>query len=182
MILRRGEAEAAAEPAPQPMDLEELWAALGPEMEPAPEREPQSEAEPPPQPRPEPETPRAPEPEPEPEPEPQPPPPPEPVHLASVPEPPPEPEEEPAATEPALEKPEVVMPLVQRDQTPREWNLWELERIASQSEGPNPQADEERALLLITLRQFAEPSGDLPVEFDPLVRDAFGGVLAQGPV
>jgi hypothetical protein len=157
-------------------------------MEPVPKREPQPEAEP--QPRPEPETQRAPEPEPEPdpepepepEPEPQPPPPPEPVHLASVPEPPSELKEEPVATEPAFEEPEVVVPLVQRDQTPREWNLWELERIAARSEGPNPQADEERMLLLITLRQFAEPSGDLPVEFDPLVRDAFGGVLVHGPV
>jgi hypothetical protein len=120
--------------------------------------------------------------EPEPEPEPEPPPPAEPVHLAAAPEPPPEPEE-PVAEEPAPpEEPEVVVPLVQRDQTPREWNIWELERIAAESEGANPESDEERALLLLTLRQFADPSGDLSVEFDPLVRDAFGRTLVQGLV
>ena len=39
-------------------------------------------------------------------------------------------------------------------------------------------AAEERALLLVHLREFADASGDLPVEFDELVRDAFGADLA----
>ena len=39
-------------------------------------------------------------------------------------------------------------------------------------------AAEERTLLLVHLREFADPSGDLPVEFDALVRDAFGAGLA----
>ena len=39
-------------------------------------------------------------------------------------------------------------------------------------------AAEERALLLVHLREFANASGDLPVEFDELVRDAFGADLA----
>ena len=39
-------------------------------------------------------------------------------------------------------------------------------------------AAEERALLLVHLREFANASGDLPVEFDGLVRDAFGADLA----
>jgi hypothetical protein len=101
------------------------------------------------------------------------------VHLAPAPEPEPDPEPEPE--EPAVE-PDVVVPLVQRDALPREWNIWELERIAAETEGTDRLADEERALLLMTLRQFADPSGDLPVEFDPLVRDAFGRALVQGLV
>lgn len=101
-------------------------------------------------------------------PEPEPAPAPEPV-LAVAPPPPPEPEPEP---EPAP----AVVPLVLRDQTPRTWNLWELERLAAELNGDA--AAEERTLLLLHLREFAPPSGDLPVEFDPLVRDAFGAGLA----
>ena len=40
-------------------------------------------------------------------------------------------------------------------------------------------AAEERTLLLLHLREFADASGDLPVEFDSLVRDAFGPGLAE---
>jgi hypothetical protein len=87
--------------------------------------------------------------------------------VPALPDPEPEPEPEP---EPA------VVPLVLRDQTPRNWNLWELERLAEQMNGDA--AAEERNLLLLHLREFADASGDLPVEFDPLVRDAFGAGLA----
>ena len=87
------------------------------------------------------------------------------------PEPKPEPEPEPVAA---------VVPLALRDRTPRTWNLWELERLARQLNG-DPAAREERTLLLLHLRQFADPSGDLPLEFDPLVRDAFGAALAALP-
>lgn len=128
--------------------------------------EPEPAAEPEPTPEPEPE----PEPEPQPEPEPEPEPEPAPVLVAAPPPPPepePEPEPEPAPT---------VVPLVLRDSTPRSWNLWELERLAEQLNG-GPAA-EERTYLLLHLREFADASGDLPVEFDPLVRDAFGAELA----
>src|SRR4051794_6770867 len=114
--------------------------------------EPEPAAEPEPEP--------APEPEPEPEREPEP----APV-LVVAPPPPPEPEPEPT-----------VVPLVLRDSTPRSWNLWELERLAEELNG-GPAA-EERTYLLLHLREFADASGDLPVEFDPLVRDAFGAELA----
>ena len=69
-----------------------------------------------------------------------------------------------------------VVPLVPRDTVPRAWNLWELERLAGQMNGDA--AAEERGLLLLHMREFADASGDLPVEFDPLVRDAFGTGLA----
>ena len=93
--------------------------------------------------------------------------------LTVAPPPPPQP---PPAPEP---EPEVVVPLVRRDSTPREWNVWDLERIASEQEGQNPARDEERALLLMSLRQFANASGDLPVDFDPLIREAFGTALDE---
>jgi len=120
------------------------------------ELEPELQPEPDPEPAPEP----TPEPEPEPERRPE---------LAAVPPPPPEPEPEPEP-EPA------VVPLVLRDTTPRTWNIWELERLAETMDGDA--AAEERALLLVHLREFANASGDLPVEFDGLVRDAFGADLA----
>jgi hypothetical protein len=71
------------------------------------------------------------------------------------------------------------VPLALRDETPRTWNLWELERLAEQLNGDA--ASEERTLLLLHMREYADASGDLPVEFDPLVRDAFGSELAGLP-
>jgi hypothetical protein len=73
--------------------------------------------------------------------------------------------------------PEVAAPV--SEETPRRWNLWELEQVAGASEGLDPARDEERALLLLTLRQFAASSGELPHEFDPLVREVFGTALSD---
>ena len=129
---------------------------------------PEAEREPEPEPQPEPDPEPAPEPTPEPEPEPE-----RRPELAAVPPPPPEPEPEP---EPDPEPAPAVVPLVLRDTTPRTWNIWELERLAETMDGDA--AAEERALLLVHLREFANASGDLPVEFDELVRDAFGADLA----
>jgi hypothetical protein len=84
--------------------------------------------------------------------------------------PPPEPESEPEPAPP-------VVPLLVRDTTPRVWNIWDLERLAEKLNGDA--AAEERTLLLVHLREFANASGDLPVEFDALVRDAFGAGLAE---
>ena len=127
---------------------------------------PEAERELEPQPEPDPEPAPEPTPEPEPEPERRP-------ELAAVPPPPPEPEPEP---EPEPDPEPAVVPLVLRDTTPRTWNIWELERLAETMDGDA--AAEERALLLVHLREFANASGDLPVEFDELVRDAFGADLA----
>jgi len=93
--------------------------------------------------------------------------------------PPPPPQSPPATEREAPPEPEVVVPLVRRDSTPREWNVWDLERITSEQEGQNLGRDEERALLLMSLRQFANASGDLPVDFDPLIREAFGTALDE---
>lgn len=60
---------------------------------------------------------------------------------------------------------------------PREWNLWELERVARDHTTDDVAKNEERAYLLMYLREFAGSDGTLPSDFDGLVRDAFGDLL-----
>lgn len=127
-----------------------------------PERRPERPVLPPPMP--------APEPEPEPKPEA--------PRIAVVPPPVPEPEPEAEAErepEPQPE-PERVVALASRG-GPREWNLWELERAVRDHSGDDVARDEERAYLLMYLREFAGADGMLPLDFDGLVRDAFGDLL-----
>jgi hypothetical protein len=94
-----------------------------------------------------------------------------------VPVPQPEPEPEP---DPELEPPP---PAAERVVTlpapagPREWNVWELERLVRETAGADVARDEERSFLLMYMREFADPDGMLPVTFDPLVRETFGDVL-----
>jgi hypothetical protein len=66
-----------------------------------------------------------------------------------------------------------IVPLVPRE--PRAWNLWELHRITSEQ----GETRGELGVLLVLLRQFANADGSLPKSFDPLVREAFGDVLAR---
>jgi hypothetical protein len=63
------------------------------------------------------------------------------------------------------------------DEAPREWNLWELERVARDNATDDLARNEERAYLLMYLREFAGPDGTLPADFDGLVRDTFGDLL-----
>src|SRR6266536_3050367 len=118
--------------------------------------------------------PEQPEHEPEPEPAPvtvaeEPAPEPEPVRaLQSVLEPEPEPEPEPDAAE--------VVP-IGIGAGPRQWNLWDLERLTREASGTDFALDEERTFLLMYLREFAGPDGSLPVDFDGLVRDSFGELV-----
>jgi outer membrane biosynthesis protein TonB len=106
--------------------------------------------------------------------EPMPVPTPEPPRIAAAPPPPePEPEPEPAA-EPEPEPTVAYLPL---SETPREWNLWELERATRDHTTDDVARNEERAYLLMYLREFAGPDGVLPADFDGLVRDAFGDLL-----
>jgi hypothetical protein len=126
----------------------------------------------PPDPLPEPDSPPEPAP---PAPEPRPPtpepgdPPPQ---LRSV--PPPEPEPEPTL-EQSEQQPVVRLPVDGAE--PRAWNIWELERLADEAEGGDPAYDEELDFLLLELRQFANADGQLPVEFDPVVRESFGDLV-----
>jgi hypothetical protein len=134
----------------------------------APVLTPPIAVEPEPEPSPTPEAEQAPEPEPAEVPVPSQP------TLVAVPPPPPEPEPEP---EPVQEpEPQVVSLAVRRD-GPREWNLWELERLARDHAGDDVARDEERSFLLMYLREFANSEGMLPADFDGVVRESFGDVL-----
>lgn len=62
---------------------------------------------------------------------------------------------------------------------PREWNIWELERAVRAADDHERQ--EEWSALFMHLREFANADGDLPVEFDALVRESFAGVLEPEP-
>jgi len=124
----------------------------------------------PPTPVPEPEQP-VPEPAP-PAPEPQPPTPEPgpPTQLWAVPS-----SELESSPEPPVE-PEPAIAYLRPDAEPREWNIWELQRLARESDSHRG-AYEELTFLLLELRQFANAEGRLPVGFDPIVRESFGDVL-----
>lgn len=152
-----------AEPAPVPETV-----AAQPEPEPEPATEPElavSEKSarailasgPPPVPGP-PALERQPEPEPEPDPEPEP-----------APEPEPEPAPQPEA------EPEPIS-----SGSSREWNIWDLERLVRDRADDSRQ--EERAALVLSLRDFARADGTLPFEFDELVRESFGSLLVAADV
>jgi hypothetical protein len=99
---------------------------------------------------------------------------PEQPRIVAVPALPPEPEPEPEA-EP--EEPDRVVAFLPANDSPREWNLWELERAARDHGGNDVARNEERSYLLMYLREFAGPDGTLPADFDALVRESFGDVL-----
>ena len=60
----------------------------------------------------------------------------------------------------------------QVERTPVRWNVWSLERVARE----HPESEELRFLVL-SLREFADSAGQLPADFDPLVRESFGDLL-----
>ena len=114
-----------------------------------------------------------------PAPEPAPEPVPEPVRvLQPVPDleplPDPEPEPEPVLAAPA--EGAAVVP-IGINSVPRQWNLWDLERLTRDASTGDAILDEERSFLLMYLREFAGPDGELPVDFDGLVRDSFGELV-----
>jgi hypothetical protein len=80
---------------------------------------------------------------------------------------------------PLAPEPEGVLAFVPRANGPRQWNIWELERIAREREGADSARDEERALLLMELRQFATADGMLATSFDGLVRESFGELIGH---
>jgi hypothetical protein len=103
---------------------------------------------------------------------------PEPPRIVAVPALPPEPEPEPQPEpEAEPEEPERVVAFLPANDSPREWNLWELERAARDHGGDDIARNEERSYLLMYLREFAGPDGILPADFDALVRESFGDVL-----
>lgn len=57
------------------------------------------------------------------------------------------------------------------------WNLNRIERLVEANAEANPDLVHEWRYYLLYLREFAEIGGALPISFDRLVRDAFGGLL-----
>ncbi|MHB8059963.1 MAG: hypothetical protein ACYDHO_03935 [Gaiellaceae bacterium] len=60
------------------------------------------------------------------------------------------------------------------------WNVWQLERLLGAQAKPDPERDYERSMILVYLREFADSDGQLPPQFDQLVRDSFADLL-RGP-
>ena len=60
------------------------------------------------------------------------------------------------------------------------WNVWQLERLLAAHPKPDPERDYERSMLLVYLREFADSDGQLPSQFDDLVRESFSD-LVHGP-
>jgi hypothetical protein len=94
----------------------------------------------------------------------------EPPRLVPVPDPEPPPEPDPVVPPAAS---------VTHISGARQWNVWDLEQLAREHAGGDPIVDEERTFLLMYLRDFAGPDGLLPVDFDDLVRQSFGGLVAD---
>ena len=110
--------------------------------------------------------------------EPNPPPPRPRAALRSV--PPTPPPRAPAPPSPVTDEDEdegSVVQLGTRRREPREWNLWELERIAREEARRSPARSDEWSYLFVHLREFATAGGTLPADFDGLVRDTFGPLL-----
>ena len=101
--------------------------------------------------------------------------------IAAVPEPeplsPPQPSPAPSPDPVTEREPSRVVAFEPVSDTPREWNLWDLERMARDHASGDVARDEERSYLLMYLREFAGSDGVLPSDFDALVRDAFGDLL-----
>lgn len=103
--------------------------------------------------------------------------------LRPVPQPPPpptpRPTEPPAATVP-VSQPGVVDLRRRATAQARQWNLWDLERLAREELQQDPDRFQELSYLFVHLRQFASADGSLPTEFDPLVRESLGDLLEHG--
>lgn len=102
--------------------------------------------------------------------------------LASGPPPAPDAPRRKPAPEPGPELRRASDPEPEPDSSgrPREWNVWELQRLVREQAGDDRQ--EEWTAMVVSLRDFARADGTLPHEFDELVRDSFGALLAADGV
>jgi hypothetical protein len=103
----------------------------------------------------------------------------EPQRLEAVPDPEQEPEPEPELEE---EEPDELVPQPHQaaQRRPEGWNLWDLELRARELAGDRLR-DEEWHALFVSLREFAQPDGTLPSDFDALVQESFGELIASRP-
>ena len=75
----------------------------------------------------------------------------------------------PAPSEPEAEEAEEP---TAPDREPVRWNVGALERLARE----HPESEHLR-FLIVWLRQFADAAGELPADFDSLVRESFGDLI-----
>jgi hypothetical protein len=61
---------------------------------------------------------------------------------------------------------------------PVQWNIWNLERLVREQGGDN----DELGFIVTYLRDYANPDGLLPTNFDSLVRESFGDLLGYATV
>jgi hypothetical protein len=91
----------------------------------------------------------------------------------------PQPERVPAPEPtPAHAAPPTPAPALAPAARANQWNLWELERAMQADPEPDTDRAYERSALIVFLRDYASSDGQLPPEFDELVRDAFAELLA----
>jgi hypothetical protein len=159
VVVKRPEPEPQAPPADTVESVESVVVHRPTAPEPPAAPEPQAVPEP---------APPAPVPEPEPAAE-------RPA-LAAVPELEPEPELAPEPPPEPAPAPSTVVP-IGVGAGPRQWSLWDLERLTREHAGSDPLHNEERQFLLLYLREFADGDGLLPVDFDGLVRESFGELV-----
>ena len=82
----------------------------------------------------------------------------------------PEPVPEPEPERKRIVRPRAGGPPALRSQV--RWNVWSLEKLAD----VHPER-EELGFLVVSLREFADADGQLPADFDPLVRESFADLL-----
>jgi hypothetical protein len=105
--------------------------------------------------------------------------------AAPAPEPPPpapQPVVEPVPVPVPVPEPEPELPTVQPEPQwepaqPIRWNLFELQSRARAVAGRDAARDEEWSFLFLYLRDFADSSGSLPVDFDSFVRESFAELV-----
>jgi hypothetical protein len=58
----------------------------------------------------------------------------------------------------------------------RQWSIWALDKVARET------PDAELRYLVLSLQEYADADGLLPLQFDPLVRESFGELLGIAAV
>lgn len=98
--------------------------------------------------------------------------------LEAVPRPEPEPAPEPDPEEEEADELVAELPKAAH-RRPEGWNLWDLELRAGERAGEDQPRDEEWHALFVSLREYAQPDGTLPSEFDALVQDSFAELISR---
>jgi hypothetical protein len=60
----------------------------------------------------------------------------------------------------------------------KQWSIWALDKVARE----NTNTDAELRFLVLSLQEYADADGLLPLQFDPLVRESFGELLGIATV